>query len=439
MEARKPRQIEKSDEAEITFQTKVISEFNDFLKLIDPNILQSPQQAAKLIRELEAKLSDLGGDFIRNMMTIDPKLFAKQISWQNNDNLIFFVVALHSAMKEKLNIEGTKSDLNSKSYKDALNIERWTSQLANSACIYYQSKYNQKFSSKSDHYKKYKTICLNALGIDLSKLSVNIPTTEPPKVKESSGIFSFFNTIAAALTKQSNTKTSDNEKEKKESIIFSEKTAEKTASALNTHGQFGNAGTDDGYLLKIAVLGTHGAGKTDLILRFADDTYTDSDIHTLGVDFKTKSLAFEKYHGNEKNSSGIVKLKIWDQDYNENQQYGYNNGHDCRGVSCIILAVDMTDKEWKNNIKGYIQEIDLYASPNTSIVLVGTKSDAEDVFITEEEIKEFAENQNLPYVITSAKNNTNVNEAFYKVCEQALLEKMKPVKSPIFQPQDNKH
>ncbi len=44
------------------------------------------------------------------------------------------------------------------------------------------------------------------------------------------------------------------------------------------------------YLFKVLLIGNSGVGKSSLLVRFADDVFTDNFMPTIGVDFKIKTL-----------------------------------------------------------------------------------------------------------------------------------------------------
>ena len=54
---------------------------------------------------------------------------------------------------------------------------------------------------------------------------------------------------------------------------------------------------------KIIIIGDSGVGKTNLITRFCENTFKDSYVATIGVDFKIKTVSVGEIR---------YKLQIWD-------------------------------------------------------------------------------------------------------------------------------
>lgn len=156
------------------------------------------------------------------------------------------------------------------------------------------------------------------------------------------------------------------------------------------------------YLFKLLLIGDSGVGKSCLLLRFADDTYTESYISTIGVDFKIRTIELE---------GKTIKLQIWDTAGQERFRTITSSYY--RGAHGIIVAYDVTDQESFNNVKQWLQEIDRYACENVNKLLVGNKSDLTTKKVVDyTTAKEFADQLGIPFLETSAKNATNVEQAF---------------------------
>ena len=77
------------------------------------------------------------------------------------------------------------------------------------------------------------------------------------------------------------------------------------------------------------------------------------------------------------------------------------------------MVYDVTEMESFNNVKQWLHEIDRYACEGVNKLLVGNKAD----LTTKKQVdyssaKEFADSLSIPFLETSAKNATNVEDAF---------------------------
>lgn len=187
------------------------------------------------------------------------------------------------------------------------------------------------------------------------------------------------------------------------------------------------------YLFKLLLIGDSGVGKSCLLLRFADDTYTESYISTIGVDFKIRTIELD---------GKTIKLQIWDTAGQERFRTITSSYY--RGAHGIIVVYDVTDLDSFNNVKQWLHEIDRYACDNVNKLLVGNKCDMSARKVVDyNTAKEFAEQlgkwwsksslllaeislyyhlsltrfyscktTGIPFLETSARTSTNVEQAF---------------------------
>jgi len=162
------------------------------------------------------------------------------------------------------------------------------------------------------------------------------------------------------------------------------------------------------YLFKLLLIGDSGVGKSCLLLRFADDTYTESYISTIGVDFKIRTI---------EEDGKTVKLQIWDTAGQERFRTITSSYY--RGAHGIIIVYDVTDRESFNNVKNWMLEIEKYAMESVNKLLVGNKSDlTSKKVVTFEEGKELADSFQIGFVETSARMSQNVEQAFHLMASQ---------------------
>jgi len=156
------------------------------------------------------------------------------------------------------------------------------------------------------------------------------------------------------------------------------------------------------YLFKLLLIGDSGVGKSCLLLRFADDSYLESYISTIGVDFKIRTVELD---------AKTIKLQIWDTAGQERFRTITSSYY--RGAHGIIVVYDVTDQESFNNVKQWLNEIDRYASESVNKLLVGNKSDLTAKRVVDyQTAKAFADEIGIPFLETSAKSATNVEQAF---------------------------
>ena len=169
---------------------------------------------------------------------------------------------------------------------------------------------------------------------------------------------------------------------------------------------------------KVLLLGDSSVGKTCFLLRYCDKSFQDVHLSTIGLDYRLKSMTLK----NNKN----IKLQIWDTAGQDRFRAITKNYY--KGANGIILIYDVTNLQTFENVKNWITQIREEANKNVVIFLAGNKADLpeESRAVQKEDGQKMAEEYNIPFQETSAKEGINVNETF-----QELVEKIDEVFSKL--------
>jgi len=170
---------------------------------------------------------------------------------------------------------------------------------------------------------------------------------------------------------------------------------------------------------KIITLGDSGVGKTSIINQYITGKYNDNISSTLGTNYGYKKLII--------NHTQIL-LKLIDT-YGREKYKSLSKSY-FKNADGVLFVFGLNDKgsfdKVKDWIKYYNEECIIENVPK---VLVGNKCDLEmDKELDQNIIKEFAEENKIQYIETSAKNNKNINELFEEMGKM-IYEKGLPMDS----------
>ena len=160
--------------------------------------------------------------------------------------------------------------------------------------------------------------------------------------------------------------------------------------------------------LKLVLLGESTAGKSSLVLRFVRGQFFDNQEPTIGAAFLTQTVAL---------NDTMVKFEIWDTAGQE--RYHSLAPMYYRGAAAAIVVYDITSPDSFARAKSWVRELQRQGTPNTVIALAGNKSDlASEQKVEPDEVRQYAEENNIMFMETSAKTGSNVQELFEQIARK---------------------
>jgi len=159
--------------------------------------------------------------------------------------------------------------------------------------------------------------------------------------------------------------------------------------------------------IKVLTIGDSSVGKTCLLHRYTSHTFISSSIPTVGIDFKIMNITIDGKR---------IKMQCWDTAGQERYRNITTNYY--RNAQGIILVYDITNRKSYEAIDNWMEQIHVHAGESVDKILVGNKADQEDERqISTDEGTKLAAKYSIPFFETSAKQGTNVEEAFYAIAK----------------------
>ena len=166
----------------------------------------------------------------------------------------------------------------------------------------------------------------------------------------------------------------------------------------------------------VIILGDSGVGKTSLMNQYVNNKFTTQYKATIGADFLTKEVTVEERS---------VTMQIWDTAGQERfQSLGVAF---YRGADSCALVYDVNNVKSFENLESWRDEFLMQANArdpdNFPFVVIGNKVDMEDTKrqVTQKRAMTWCQQRgNIPYYETSAKEGTNVEQAFHTIATNSI-------------------
>ena len=164
------------------------------------------------------------------------------------------------------------------------------------------------------------------------------------------------------------------------------------------------------YLFKYIIVGDSSVGKSNLLMKFAHNKFTEDYQATIGVEFGAKNIELEK---------NIYRIQIWDTAGQENfrsiTRAYYKNS------VCAMVVYDITSNDSFKHVQNWIEDIRNQSPKTVLIILVGNKIDLEDKrVISYDEGNEFAIKNGIIFGETSAKTGDGIEDIFMKSAREII-------------------
>ena len=167
---------------------------------------------------------------------------------------------------------------------------------------------------------------------------------------------------------------------------------------------------------KLIFLGDQSVGKSCILNRFMNDTFTEEYQATIGLDFQSKNVQIDNQdiHLLLYDTAGQEKFRSLIPMYT-------------RDANIILLVYDISSKDSFLHLSDWLKDLTNIKKEDVIFAVVGNKTDLDDRReVNTEEGENFAKEQNFIFAEVSAKTGDGFSDLFYKNLFEQIRIKFRP-------------
>jgi small GTP-binding protein len=198
--------------------------------------------------------------------------------------------------------------------------------------------------------------------------------------------------------------------------------------------------TEFDHIFRVLFVGDDSVGKTSLLQRYVENTFSDIYMPTIGIDFKISTVKLNKKvtSTSSRSAEKVVKLQLYDTgggDQFRNIVSAYYPNTDA-----VVIVYDISDIDSFRHVEKWLH--DVHKNKDVPTFLIGNKTDLPSYrrVVSSVAGETLARQHGMIFFETSAKNKIQssylppqipVEKVFIEICKECLVNKPPSESGPL--------
>jgi Ras-related protein Rab-1A len=187
--------------------------------------------------------------------------------------------------------------------------------------------------------------------------------------------------------------------------------------------------TEFDHIFRVLFVGDDSVGKTSLLQRYVENTFSDMYMPTIGIDFKISTVKLNKK---------VVKLQLYDTGGGDRFRNIVSSYY--LNADAIVIIYDISDIDSFRHVERWLS--DVHKNQSVPTFLIGNKTDLPSYRRAVSSVagETLARQNGMIFFETSAKNKIQssylppqipVEKVFIEICKECLLHKPPSERGPL--------